>query len=108
MGLNYAAANRGGCHCSGYTTFDEVTGLIDPFSAKGKGEFIFRIQNDAALKNSAVLCTFGKWITKSYFRELLRTGTGLDFTKEDLDKMKRANLQPGEGIQRLRGFHKEG
>ncbi|MFH1821384.1 MAG: aldehyde ferredoxin oxidoreductase C-terminal domain-containing protein, partial [Methanobacteriota archaeon] len=87
MGLNYATANRGGCHCTGYTTFDEVTGPIDPFSAKGKGELIHRIQNEAALRNSVVLCTFGEWITKSYLRELLRTATGLSFTKDELDEM---------------------
>lgn len=87
MGLNYATANRGGCHCTGYTTFDEVTGPIDPFSAKGKGEFIFKVQNDTALRNSAVLCTFGEWITKAYLKDLLRTATGFDFTKDVLDKI---------------------
>jgi len=87
MGLNYATANRGGCHCSGYTTFVEVTGPVNPYTAEGKGELIFKIQNDAALRNSAVLCTFGEWITRAHLPELLKTETGLDYTKEDLSKM---------------------
>lgn len=87
MGLNYATANRGGDHCSGYTTFEELFGPIDPFSAEGKGELVSKIQNETCVRNSAVLCTFGEWITESYLKELLKTSTGFDFTKEKLDRM---------------------
>ncbi len=87
MGLNYATANRGGCHGSGYTTFVEVTGPVNPYKAEGKGDLIFKIQNDTALRNSAVLCTFGEWITRAHLPELLKTETGLSFTVEELSRM---------------------
>jgi len=41
IGLNYATANRGGCHVTGYTVSPEVLGIpekIDPLKAEGKAK----------------------------------------------------------------------
>ena len=87
MGLNYATANKGGDHCSGYTTYEEVIGPINRFSARGKGNLVYRIQNETCVKNSAILCTFGEWGTHKYLSALIKTTTGLDFTKHSVEKI---------------------
>jgi len=87
MGLNYATANRGGCHCSGYTTYDEVVGPLNRFETKGKGKLVFKRQNEACVRNSIILCTFGEWGVGDFLEELLTAATGISFTKEKLDKI---------------------
>ena len=94
MGLNYATANRGGCHTTGYTTYDEVTGPLDRFSTTGKAELVIRRQNETCARNSAILCKFGGWGTEPVVDELLTSATGIEFTADEY-------LRIGERIYNL-------
>ena len=87
MGLNYATANRGGCHNSGYTTYDEVVGPLNRFETRNKGELVFKRQNETCARNSIILCTFGEWGVGDFINELLTAATGISFTKEKLDEI---------------------
>ncbi len=84
MGLNYATANRGGCHTTGYTTYDEVTGPLDRFTTTGKAELVIRRQNETCARNSAILCKFGGWGTEPVMDELLTSATGIEFTADSI------------------------
>ena len=62
LGLNYATANRGGCHVSGYTIAAEIIGVpikADPFdSSKDKVDLTILFQNLTAAVDSSGNCLF--------------------------------------------------
>lgn len=62
IGLNYATANRGGCHVSGYTIAAEILGIpikADPFdSGKDKVGLTILFQNLTAAVDSSGNCLF--------------------------------------------------
>lgn len=62
IGLNYATANRGGCHVSGYTIAAEMLGIpikADPFdSGKDKVGLTILFQNLTAAVDSSGNCLF--------------------------------------------------
>ncbi len=62
LGLNYATANRGGCHVSGYTIAAEILGVplkADPFdSSEKKVDLTILFQNLTASVDSSSNCLF--------------------------------------------------
>lgn len=61
IGLNYATANRGGCHVTGYTVASEVLGMpekTDPLATAGKARLVKAFQDLTSVVNSAVNCLF--------------------------------------------------
>ncbi len=62
IGLNFATANRGGCHVSGYTIAAEIVGQpmkVDPFdTSEKKVDLTILFQNFTAAVDSAVNCLF--------------------------------------------------
>lgn len=62
IGLNFATANRGACHVSGYTIAAEAVGSpmkVDPFDAsEDKVDLTILFQNFTAVVDSAVNCLF--------------------------------------------------
>lgn len=62
LGLNYATANRGGCHVSGYTIAAEILGIpfkADPFdSTEKKVDLTILFQNLTAAVDSSGNCLF--------------------------------------------------
>jgi aldehyde:ferredoxin oxidoreductase len=62
IGLNFATANRGGCHVSGYTIAAEIVGAplkVDPFDAsEEKVDLTILFQDLTAAIDSAVNCLF--------------------------------------------------
>ncbi|KCZ73353.1 aldehyde:ferredoxin oxidoreductase [Candidatus Methanoperedens nitroreducens] len=62
LGLNFATANRGGCHVSGYTIAAEILGVplkADPFdSTEKKVDLTILFQNLTASVDSSVNCLF--------------------------------------------------
>lgn len=90
MGLNYATACRGACHCRGYTTYSEIFRRQNPwptdrFAVQGKGKLVKTIQDIRALYDSCVFCTFsqGAYMLE-VASELINSVTGLDLDEEDL------------------------
>jgi aldehyde:ferredoxin oxidoreductase len=59
MGLNYAVANRGGCHLSSTVMAQEVfLHLLDPYSTLGKDAWVKFFEDFYCAMNSLHTCTF--------------------------------------------------
>lgn len=91
IGLNYATANRGGCHVTGYTISPEVLGIpekIDPLKVEDKAKWVKIFQDFTCVVNSAVNCLFTTFAlgTKDY-AELLSAVTGWSLTEDDILKI---------------------
>lgn len=91
IGLNYATANRGGCHVTGYTISPEVIGIpekIDPLTPDGKAEWVKIFQDLTCVVNSTVNCLFTTFaIGAKDYAELLSAVTGWDISEEEIMKI---------------------
>ena len=98
IGLNYATANRGGCHVTGYTISPEVVGLpekIDPLTTEGKAQWVKTFQDFTSLVNSTVNCLFTTFaLGAKDYADLLSAVTGWDLTGDEV-------LRIGERIYNL-------
>jgi len=98
MGINYATANRGGCHLEGLTYFVEggalpadaikYEGPLDRFDpdAEAKVDLAIRMQNLMNIINALGLCKFlirGK-ITPAIMADWVRIVTGMELTMDQL------------------------
>ncbi len=91
IGLNYATANRGGCHVTGYTVSLEVLGIpkkIDPLSYEDKAKYVKETQDFACVVNSTVNCLFTTFaLGAKDYASLLSCVTGWNLTVEELMKI---------------------
>ncbi len=98
IGLNYATANRGGCHVTGYTVSPEVVGLpeqIDRLDYKVKPNWVKIFQDFTAAVNSTVNCLFTTFaLGTDDFAALMSVVTGWDVKPETV-------LTVGERIYNL-------
>lgn len=82
MGINYATANRGGCHVSGYMVSPEFLGLpekLDPDVTKDKAQWTKTFQDFTSVVNSAGVCLFNTFaLGISDYTSLLASITGWD------------------------------
>jgi len=65
MGLNYATACRGACHCRGYTVHSEIFRRnapwpTEPFAYEGKGKLVNAIQDLRAVYDASIFCAFAQ------------------------------------------------
>ncbi len=98
MGVNYATANRGGCHLEGLTYFVEggafsgekigMSQQWDPAGTEGKAELTVSMQNYLGTLNSLGLCKF-----------LLRGGVGPKSIAEWLNAVTGTSLEGRELMQ---------
>jgi aldehyde:ferredoxin oxidoreductase len=58
MGLAYGTADRGACHMRAWPAAVEAFGDIDPFTSEGKAALVIGMQDDNAVKFSAIFCDF--------------------------------------------------
>ena len=95
IGLNYATANRGGCHVTGYTIAAEILGDIDRFTVEGKAELTKIFQDFTSLVNSSVNCLFLTFaLGLDEYAEMIVPITGWDVDADEL-------LETGERITNL-------
>ncbi|MEM3578519.1 MAG: aldehyde ferredoxin oxidoreductase family protein [Candidatus Bathyarchaeia archaeon] len=91
IGLNYATANRGGCHVTGYTVSPEILGMpekIDPLKAEGKAQWVKIFQDFTCVVNSTVNCLFTTFaLGAKDYAELLSAVTGWKLTENDILKI---------------------
>ncbi|MCD6485520.1 MAG: aldehyde ferredoxin oxidoreductase family protein [Candidatus Odinarchaeota archaeon] len=91
IGLNYATANRGGCHVTGYTISPEVLGIpeqIDRLSTEGKAKWVKIFQDLTDVVNSTVNCLFTTFaIGAEDYAKLLSAVTGWDYTTDEVMKI---------------------
>ncbi|MEM3397201.1 MAG: aldehyde ferredoxin oxidoreductase family protein [Thermoplasmata archaeon] len=95
LGLNYATANRGGCHVASYhdTYFTKNTESLlgvpekmDRYGIEGKARMIAKTQDFCVLGNSLILCQFTHQygaIKLPELLELVNLATGFNYTMED-------------------------
>lgn len=91
IGLNYATANRGGCHVTGYTVSTEILGIpekTDPLKPEGKAKWVKIFQDFTCVVNSTVNCLFTTFAlgVKDY-ADLLSAVTGWDLTENEILKI---------------------
>ena len=98
MGLNYATANRGGCHVRGYMTAPEILGIpekLDNLTTEGKAAWVKLFQDLTAAVDSAGICLFVTLgMGAPEIAEQLKAATGMDYTVEEV-------LKAGERIWNL-------
>lgn len=88
IGLNYATANRGGCHVTGYTISVEILGIpekIDPLTPEGKAKWAKLFQDFTCVVNSTVNCLFATFaLNVKDYAELLSAVTGWNLSEGDI------------------------
>ncbi|MEM0202417.1 MAG: aldehyde ferredoxin oxidoreductase family protein [Archaeoglobaceae archaeon] len=98
IGLNYATANRGGCHVTGYSVGSEIAGMptkTDPLVYDGKAQLVKTLQDFTCVVNSAVNCLFTTFaLGAEDYAKLLSAVTGWEMTADSL-------LRIGERIYNL-------
>jgi aldehyde:ferredoxin oxidoreductase len=96
--LGYATSNRGGCHLTGYLASLEIFAApkkIDRFTTAGKPDLLVLKQNQKAIEDSLVICTFAGWaLGLDYYARFLKAITGIEY---DVIKL----TQIGERIYNL-------
>lgn len=89
--LGYATSNRGGCHLTGYLASLEIFAApkkIDRFTIAGKPDLLALKQNQKAIEDSLVICTFAGWaLGLDYYARFLKAITGIDYSVTDLTKV---------------------
>ncbi|MBW2015264.1 MAG: aldehyde ferredoxin oxidoreductase family protein [Deltaproteobacteria bacterium] len=76
--LSMATSNIGGSHMYGRPR-DELSGKVDPYTEKGKGADIARVQMEQAVEDSLIACTFGNTgLNLEMYAEYLEAATGLE------------------------------
>ena len=85
MGVAYATCNRGGCHLRAWTPGPETTGVFDPHTPEGKGEWVANEQNRTTAHDNTGLCLFvgGAGGPLETFVPCTAAATGVDFTIDD-------------------------
>ncbi len=88
IGLNYATANRGGCHVTGYTISPEILGSpekIDPLTYEGKAMWVKAFQDLTCVVNSAVNCLFTTFaLGAEDYAYLLSAVTGREMSSDEV------------------------
>jgi len=91
IGLNYATANRGGCHVTGYTVAPEIVGIpekVDPLVTEGKAQWVKVFQDLTSTVNSTVNCLFTTFaLGAGDFADLLSAVTGWDLSQDEILKI---------------------
>ncbi|MBA7537147.1 hypothetical protein ES705_29414 [subsurface metagenome] len=91
IGLNYATANRGGCHVTGYTPSPEIFGIpekIDPLATEGKAQWVKTLQDFTSTINSTVNCMFTTFaLSAKDYTDLLSAVTGWDMSEDEILKI---------------------
>lgn len=87
-GLQYATANRGGCHVRGYMISPEILGVpekLDRFAIDGKAEWVKIFQDITSAIDSAGICLFTSFaIGAQEYADLLTAATGIAYSPEDV------------------------
>ncbi len=87
-GLQYATANRGGCHVRGYLISPEILGspqALDRFALEGKAEWAKIFQDLTSVIDSLGVCLFTSFpLGAQDYADLYNAATGESLTAEEL------------------------
>jgi len=89
MGVAFATCNRGGCHLRAWTPGPETTGVFDPHTTEGKGEWVANEQNRTTAHDNTGVCLFVGAANGALdvFVPALAAATGVPFTYEEVLKI---------------------
>jgi aldehyde:ferredoxin oxidoreductase len=105
MSLSYAISDRGACHMRSYAPNAEVfEASAPPYTAEGKGQLVYDLQEFNAIKFSCCICDF--WATISYdiMAELLTLVTGRQWTPDDMAVVGRRVINIARAWNQREGF----
>lgn len=87
-GLQYATANRGGCHVRGYMISPEILGSpekLDRFTMEGKADWVKIFQDLTAVIDSLGICLFTSFALGAQdYADLYNAATGESLSVEEL------------------------
>jgi aldehyde:ferredoxin oxidoreductase len=88
MGLGYSVSDRGACHLRSSFYMLELAGEVPKEQVEGKAKLFFDKENRNTIEDSLILCRFYmKFIDWDGLATIIKSITGMDFTKEDLTKL---------------------
>ena len=89
MGIAYATCNRGGCHLRAWTPGPETSGVFDPHTPVGKGEWVAHEQDRTTAHDNTGLCLFiaGAGGPLESFVPCTAAATGVPYTAEEFVKV---------------------
>ena len=107
MSLSYAIADRGACHMRSYAPNAEVfEASIPPYTAEGKGQMVYDLQEFNAIKFSLCICDFWGTITYEIMAELLTLVTGREWTVEEMSEVGRRVINIARAYNQREGFNR--
>ncbi|MFU8866749.1 aldehyde ferredoxin oxidoreductase C-terminal domain-containing protein [Natronococcus sp.] len=103
QGLSYAVANRGGDHMYESRVMSaEYGGRIDPEGTLGKAEALVEGENEAAFRDTGIVCAFGSgYVTDE------RLGALFDADHEDLLEIGARTVELERHFNNQRGFDRD-
>jgi aldehyde:ferredoxin oxidoreductase len=106
QGLAYATADRGACHMRAWPTAVEAFGDIDPFTSEGKAELVKDMQDDNAVKFSAIFCDFWALSTER-MAEILSLLLDREVTAAELTRIGERTYNLARLFNEREGFDKK-
>lgn len=107
MSLSYAISDRGACHMRSYAPNAEVfEASIPPYTAEGKGQLVYDLQEFNAIKFSLCICDFWGTISYEIMAELLTIVTGREWTVEEMSEVGRRVINIARAFNQREGFNR--
>ncbi len=106
QGLAYATADRGACHMRAWPTAVEAFGDVDPFTSEGKARLVIDLQDDNAVKYSAIFCDFWALSTER-MAEILSLLLERELTAADLTRIGERVYNLARLFNEREGFKKD-
>ena len=107
MSLSYAISDRGACQMRSYAPNAEVfEASIPPYTAEGKGQMVYDLQEFNAIKFSLCICDFWGTITYEIMAELLTLVTGREWTVEEMSEVGRRVINIARAYNQREGFNR--
>lgn len=80
---------------------------VPPYSAEGKGQLVYDLQEFNAIKFSLCICDFWGTISYEIMAELLTIVTGEEWTVEDMGKVGRRVINIARAYNQREGFNRK-
>lgn len=107
MSLSYAISDRGACHMRSYAPNEEVfAASIPPYTAEGKGQMVYDLQVNNAIKFSLCICDFWGTLSMNYdlMAELMTLVTGREWTGQEMQDVGRRVINIARAFNQREGF----
>ena len=79
---------------------------MPPYTAEGKGQMVYDLQESNAVKFSLCICDFWGTINYDIMAELMTLVTGKEWTPEDMQEVGRRVINIGRAFNQREGFNR--